>query len=352
MGLRANIVAMTGYTPGEQPRADGYIKLNTNENPYPPSPRVLEALQRAISAERLRKYPDPYGWEVRQAAAHVLGLTPEHILIGNGSDDILTIVTRAFVPEGGVVASPWPSYLLYETLAAIQGAHLVKVPFRPDWDVDPARFPPEVHLTYLANPNSPTGTVVRRESVVRLPGFVVIDEAYADFADGNLLDLVRTSERFLVTRSLSKSYSLAGIRFGLGIGAPEVIRHLYKVKDSYNCDVLSLIAAREALLDQEHMRANCARLRATRTRLIQALRDLGWHVLDSQANFVWTQPRGPTARAVAEALRQRAILVRYMDYPGFGDGLRISIGTDEDMDRLIHALRAIVGAVPVGHGCP
>src|ERR1700688_4624910 len=218
--LRPNIRAMTGYTPGEQPREGSFIKLNTNECPYPPSPRVFDALREALTGDRLRRYPDPVGTAFRQTAGRVLGLDPESILIDNGSDDILTILTRAFVPEGGLIVSPTPSYLLYRTLAELQGARLQTVPFNADWSL-PSPWPIEnAQLTFLANPNSPSGTVIPRrqrdELRSRLRGPLVIDEAYADFADDHALDDVRSQGRdgsaqpVIVTRSLSKSYALAG----------------------------------------------------------------------------------------------------------------------------------------------
>src|SRR5688572_1354254 len=186
-GVRENVCAMAGYTPGEQPRDGEHVKLNTNENPYPPSPRVFDAIREALTGDRLRKYHDPLGTAFREAASKVLGVSPDQILIGNGSDDILTILTRAFVPEGGLVVSPTPSYLLYKTLADIQGARFQTVPYTPDWKL-PEPWPVEdADLTFIANPNSPSGTMVDPESVVRLAqrtnGLVVLDEAYADFAD-------------------------------------------------------------------------------------------------------------------------------------------------------------------------
>src|SRR5690349_1908663 len=158
--IRPNIRAMDGYVPGEQPRDGAFIKLNTNENPYPPSPRVFEAIRDVLTGDRLRKYPDPVGTAFRQTAGRVLGVDPDAILIGNGSDDVLTMVTRAFVPEGGLVVSPTPSYLLYRTLAELQGARFTAVPYTPGWGL-PAPWPvPQAHLTFVANPNSPSGTAV------------------------------------------------------------------------------------------------------------------------------------------------------------------------------------------------
>jgi histidinol-phosphate aminotransferase len=343
--LRPSIRAMAGYTPGEQPQGDGIVKLNTNENPYPPSPRALAAVAEYLRSDRLRKYPDPLGTAFREAAGRVLGVDPAAILIGNGSDDILTIVTRAFVPEGGLVVSPSPSYLLYHTLAEIQGARFAAVPFTPEWQL-PRPWPlPDAHLTLVANPNSPTGTAVPLAALQALAqelrGPLVVDEAYVDFADANAASLARLPN-VIVTRTLSKSYSLAGLRFGFAIAAPELVRELIKVKDSYNCDMLSLAGALAAIEDQEHMVAARARILRTRGRLTEAIGRLGFDVLASQANFVWATRADRPVRPIFEELKCRRILVRYMNYSGHGDGLRISVGTDAEVDRLLKELLNIV----------
>ncbi len=247
---------MAGYVPGEQPRDDGVVKLNTNENPYPPSPRVFEAIRAALTGDHLRKYPEPSGHTFRGVAGRVLGVDPDSILIGNGSDDILTIATRAFVPEGGLIVSPTPSYILYRSLAEIQGARFQMVPYGAEWQLPPVWPIADADLTFVANPNSPSGTLVSLESIKHLAeqskGPIVLDEAYVDFAETNGLQLAGKS--VIVTRTLSKSYALAGIRFGFAVADPAVIRELFKVKDSYNCDVLSLCAAAAALEDQEYLR--------------------------------------------------------------------------------------------------
>lgn len=348
--VRPSIRSLAGYTPGEQPRDGDYIKLNTNENPYPPSPRVFEAIQQALTADRLRKYPDPLGAVFRQVAGRVLGVSPESILIGNGSDDVLTIITRALVPEGGLVVSPAPSYLLYKTLAEIQGARHETIPYTPAWELDTATDVSSANVLFVANPNSPSGTVLSVKNLLawranachgqRVP--LVIDEAYVDFAESNCLSLATSHEAIIVTRSLSKSYSLAGIRFGFAVAGPALVEQLYKVKDSYNCDVLSLIAATAALEDQEHMRANRARILATRTRMTALLRGLGFEVCESQANFVWCRRFDRPVKPIYEALKIRKILVRYMHYQGYGDGLRITVGTDEEIDRLLEATAAVM----------
>jgi histidinol-phosphate aminotransferase len=339
---------MAGYTPGEQPREGEYVKLNTNESPYPPSPRVFKAVRAALTGDRLRKYPDPLGTHFRRTAGRVLGVDPDAILIGNGSDDILTILTRAFVPEGGLVVSPTPSYLLYRTLAELQGARFRTVDYNADWSL-PEPWPAGgAHLTFVANPNSPSGTVAPSAQLERLAGALkaplVIDEAYADFAEGNALDLVRQNRvaNVVVTRSLSKSYSLAGIRFGFGVADPALVRQLVKVKDSYNCDVLSLAAAAAALEDQDYLRTTRARVLATRGRMERELARLGFAVTPSQANFVWCTRADRPVKPVYEELKRRAVLVRYMNYEGHGDGLRISVGSDAEIDRLLDELNHIL----------
>jgi histidinol-phosphate aminotransferase len=345
--LRHSIAAMAGYTPGEQPRDGEILKLNTNENPYPPSPRVFAAIQNALTGNSLRKYPDPVGTAFRQAAGRVLGVDPDGIVVGNGSDDLLTIVTRAFVPEGGLVASPTPSYLLYRTLAELQGARFQGVPFAADWSLVSPWPVPEVNVVFLSNPNSPSGTAIPIEGVRRLAGEIrgplVADEAYADFAGANVAELAQErGTKVIVTRSLSKSYCLAGIRFGYAVTTPETARELVKVKDSYNCDVLSLAAAQAALEDQDYLRHTCNKIAVTRARLERDLAELGFAVTPSQANFVWCRRSDKAVKPIYEELKRRRILVRYMVYEGFGDGLRVSVGTEAEIDRLLAELRQII----------
>jgi histidinol-phosphate aminotransferase len=345
--FRPNIDAMSGYQPGEQPRGGELIKLNTNENPYGPSPRVIEAICGAAT-ERLRKYPDPMATAFREQAAKLLGVEPNWILAGNGSDDLLTIVTRSFVGPGELVVAPTPSYILYRSLAEIEGASYAEVPFTADWGLPDTFARADARLTFLPNPNSPSGTMISigrvRELAGRLAGRspLVVDEAYADFADADCIALVRELDNVIVTRSLSKSYSLAGIRFGFAVAKPPLIEGMIKVKDSYNCDAVSIAAATAALADQEHFRQNIARVRATRGRLAAAMRQFGFHVVDSQANFVWCSNGPAPARQLYEQLKQRGILVRYMNYAASGDGLRVSVGSDSEIDQLIEQLKSLV----------
>jgi histidinol-phosphate aminotransferase len=345
--FRPEIESMAGYQPGEQPQDGQFIKLNTNENPYPPSPAVAQAIEEALR-RGLQKYPSPLADPFRRRAAEVLGVDPEGILCGNGSDDILTIVTRALVGQGQLLRLPYPSYVLYTALAQIQGARSEEVHFRGDWSLAEAFAAPndDLRLVFLPNPNSPSGTLVPPEEILelaqRLPCPLLVDEAYADFAATNCLRLVERCEKILVSRSLSKSYALAGLRFGYLVGQPQVVRQLVKVKDSYNCDALSIAGATAALGDHAWLAENRAKILATRQRLAGGMRDLGFVTVDSQANFTWNvHPQRP-AKALYEQLKREGILVRYMNYPGWGDGLRISVGTDRQIEACLEHLRAMV----------
>lgn len=337
---------MRGYVPGEQLNDPQIVKLNTNENPYPPSPRVFEAIRAALTGDKLRKYPQPLGDDFRKAAAKVLNVDPDGILIGNGSDDILTILTRAFVPDGGLIASPTPSYILYQTLAAIQGARFATVRFTNDWNLLTEQWPENTHLNFLPNPNSPSGTVLSAAAVMALaqrvaPAPLILDEAYADFAAWNGLELLPRVPNLLITRSFSKAYSLAGLRFGYAVGQPDTIRELVKVKDSYNCDVLSLAAATAAIEDQAYFGEVRAKIIATRERMRPALAKLGFDVTPSHANFLWCRRSDRPLKPIYEELKARKILVRYMNYDGY-DGLRMSVGTDAEIDQLFTELQAIL----------
>jgi histidinol-phosphate aminotransferase len=339
--FRPHILRMAGYVPGEQPQGGGFIKLNTNENPYPPSPRVTEALTRALT-ERLRLYPDPLATAFRRTAAALHGVAPDMILAGNGSDDLLTIITRAFVGPGDLAAYPSPSYLLYSTLIQLQDGREHLVPFSDSWTLDPADFRlPGLKLVYLANPNSPSGTALSRADVATLaaslPCPLVVDEAYGDFASDHCIPLVRDHPNVIVTRSFSKGYSLAGIRLGYLVAQADMVDELLKVKDSYNCDTLSLVAGAAALEDQEYLNLTRSRILATRRRLTAVLRERGYTVPESQANFVWATG-GPPALETFEGLKNERILVRLMCYAGHPPGLRISIGTDAEIDRLLDVL--------------
>ena len=344
--FRPEIETMSGYVPGEQPQQGEFIKLNTNENPYPPSPAVGRAIEEAI--RRLRKYPDPMAGEFRRRAGELLGVPPDWILCGNGSDDILTIVTRALVGQGQLLRLPYPSYILYKTLAELQGARSEEVRFNADWSL-PDEFAEScdgLRLVFLANPNSPSGSMVPPQKVLeiaqRLPCPLLVDEAYVDFADANCTSLVAKCEKVMVSRTLSKSYALAGLRFGYIVAQPQIIEQLVKVKDSYNCDALAIAGAAAAIGDQAWLAANRAKILATRRRLVAEMRTLGFATVDSQSNFTWNAHPRLSATAIYEQLKRDRILVRYMNYPGWGDGLRISVGTDAEIDACLEKLKSIV----------
>lgn len=346
--FRPEIVSMAPYKPGEQPGASKVIKLNTNESPYPPSGKVLEAIQAAST--RLERYPDPLATSFRRVAAEVLGVTPDHILCGNGSDDILTILTRAFVGHGEKLRLPFPSYILYRTLAQLQGASFEEIPFDRDFQLTRAFYAhdPKLKLVFLPNPNSPSGTLIAPEAILELAEQldcpVVVDEAYVDFAPSHCVPLIARDPRILVTRTLSKSYALAGLRFGYLVAHPSIIEVLRKVKDSYNTDAISIAAATAAVADQSWLVENVRKIQSTRARMVIALEQLGFHVIPSHANFVWCTRQDRPVMPLYEQLKSNGILVRYMNYAPWGDGLRISVGTDGEIDAMLAIMKQLLAA--------
>jgi histidinol-phosphate aminotransferase len=346
--IRSAIQSIEGYVPGEQPQDRRYIKLNTNENPYPPSPKVIEAIKEAATGD-LRLYPDPVATDLRRKAAEVYGVKPEQIIAGNGSDDILSMLFRACVDASAPrqVAYPVPTYSLYDTLAALQGAEPVHVPFPADFSlpVEPL-LAARARLTFLCNPNSPSGTAIPladiRAFADRAEGLVVVDEAYVDFARETALSLLPHCDNVLVLRTFSKSFSLCGMRIGLGFGSKAVIDELGKVKDSYNVSRLSLIAGCAALEDLPWMQANVERVRAAREVLVAELGVLGFDVLPSVANFIFARSPRLSGKDVYLRLREHGVLVRYFSSPELAAGVRISVGTPEENRTLIEALQAIL----------
>ena len=344
--VRANIRQMQGYTPGEQPAAgERVVKLNTNENPFPPSAKVMQAI-RDIEPEMLRRYPHPFGQSFREAAAGVLGISPDMILCGNGSDDILTIATRTFIPPGGVLAFPDPTYSLYPVLAKIEEAKVTPVPWGTEWSLpEEELIATKADAIYLANPNAPSGTFVPSSQIATLAskfdGLVLIDEAYVDFAEDNCVDLVREFPNVVVSRTFSKAYSLAGMRFGYAIAQEEVIHEMAKAKDSYNVDAISVVAATAALLDQESARKTWEYVRGERQRLTSELQQLGWSVLPSQANFILATAPGGKARDAYLKLKHQGILVRHFELPGLADKLRITVGRAEENNALLAGIKSL-----------
>ena len=345
--FRPNITSLEGYLPGEQPQNGDYIKLNTNENPYSPSSRVLSALRKAANPS-LRLYPDPLSQSLKSLAAATYGVGPENVLAGNGSDELLSILTRCFVGPRDRVVYPVPTYTFYDTLVAIQDGKKVEIDYPDDFAIPDGLSSQKAALTFLCNPNSPSGTLVFIEEIERLArsvsGILVVDEAYIDFAEGektSAIALVRRFSNLIVLRSFSKSFSLAGMRVGLAFAAEEIISGMIKVKDSYNLNRLSLAAAIAALNDLGWMGRNVRRIQRSRKRLTQGLKRLGFEVLPSQANFVMARKKGQNLRVLYKELKRRKILVRYFDEPRLNDSLRITVGTPREIDALLQAIEAI-----------
>lgn len=353
--FRENIEKAKGYEPGFQPsfaeategrpgQAD-VIKLNTNENPYPPSPAVLKALAE-ISAEQLRRYPDPEGGAFRQAAAEVNGVSADYIMCCNGGDELLTIAFRAFCDKNRPVAYPVPTYSLYPVLANVQNCRAIEVPFDSEFNMPAKLAGTGASLTIVCNPNAPSGTFIGVDELAsladELSGVLLIDEAYVDFAEKNCVSLVKDFDNVIILRSMSKGYSLAGIRFGYAVAAPNLITGLMKVKDSYNVDAVAIAVATAAIKDQKYFREMTEKVKKERKRLTEELRALKFEVSNSFANFVLAESKGCKASEIYDKLVQRNIYVRYFDLPLLSDKLRITVGREEQNDKLIFALKEIL----------
>ena len=336
---------MSGYVPGEQPVDLKIVKLNTNENPYPPSPRIRDLMAK-FDLEALRRYPDPVSRSLRRVIADLHGCVPEQVFVGNGSDEILALCTRAFVEDTGSIGYFNPSYSLYPVLAAIRDVATRPVELGNDFGW---RMPPDYtgSLFFLTNPNAPTGVLYPQNAIrafcEQFQGVVLIDEAYVDFSSAHCMELALEFDQVLVMRTLSKSYSLAGLRMGYAVGAAPLIQALLKIKDSYNLNRLTQEIAVTALQDQSAMRANVERIKQTRRRLAAELEKLGFAGFSSEANFLWVKPPRISASALYQSLFDRRILVRYFSGPRTSDYLRITVGTDAQADVLLDALRRILG---------
>jgi histidinol-phosphate aminotransferase len=343
--IRKSVQALSGYVPGEQPRGEGIIKLNTNENPYLPSPDVQDILS-MVDIAVLSRYPDPVCMELRKVIAELHGCNVEHVFVGNGSDEVLALCIRAFVERDGSVGFFDPSYSLYPVLADIEAVEKRPVSLNAafGWAM-PNDYC--ASLFFLAQPNAPTGLVYERAEVEAFVdgfrGVVLIDEAYADFAGRNCMDLALTHDHVLVARTLSKSYSLAGIRLGYCVGNAGLISAMYKIKDSYNINYLTQEIARVAILDQGTMQANVQAIVETRRMVAEKLSEFGFEVCDSQANFLWFKPLGMTAKALFKALRNENIIVRHFDGDQRTcDHLRVTVGTAPEMFAFLDAVEKIL----------
>ena len=348
MRIARSVRILTPYTPGEQPKSRRVVKLNTNENPYLPSPKCAETLK-GFDLDRLRKYPDPVFNDLRARLAKIWKTDPARIFIGNGSDEILTLAAKAFVEDNEAIGSLDPSYSLYKTLAAIRDVPFVPSPLADDFTWNgriESRHASgaEVALFLLTNPNAPTGTFTPADAVAkaarRFKGVFIVDEAYADFSKANCVSLATAAgnRNVLVMRTLSKSFSLAGLRLGYCIGPEDLVEALYKVKDSYNVDAIAQSVALAALNDLPWMRANVAKVKRTRARVAKELLRRGWDVPPSESNFLFARPAHRPAGALFEELRSRNMFVRYFKGPRTGDRLRITVGTNAEMDALLAAL--------------
>jgi histidinol-phosphate aminotransferase len=349
--FREAIERMAPYTPGEQPRpGQRLIKLNTNENPYPPSPGVRRAIV-ANAGASLRLYPSPRAAEFVNAASRLYGIPAGQIIAGNGSDELLSMIFRAALNHGDRVAYAEPTYSLYDTLSSIQEARVVAVPLGPGFTIPLDGLARErAQLTVVCSPNSPCGSLASPDDLDGLARrlgrrLLVIDEAYVDFAESNALALVKRHRNVIVLRTLSKSFSLAGMRLGLLFAQTPVIESLLKVKDSYNLNRVAIAAGAQALNDVEWMRSNVEKVKATRAITEERLRKIGFEVPPSSSNFVLARIAGKDMAPITAALRRRGILVRHFPTSVFRDAIRISIGTPTEMNALFKALEALIKPV-------
>ncbi|VGO20139.1 histidinol-phosphate transaminase [Pontiella sulfatireligans] len=343
--IRKSVQAMAGYVPGEQPKGEDIVKLNTNENPYLPSADVQDILS-MIDVAVLSRYPDPVCIELRKAIAELHGCEVENVFVGNGSDEVLALCIRAFVERDGSVGFFDPSYSLYSVLADIEDVEKKPVVLGPafQWQM-PDDYASS--LFFLTNPNAPTSMQFSKANVGAFvkdfKGVVLVDEAYADFAAENCMDLALQHDNVLVARTLSKAYSLAGIRLGYCVGNADLIGAMYKIKDSYNVNYLTQEVARVAILDQDTMKANVQAIVETRKITAEKLSELGFEVAESQSNFLWVKPLDFSAKGLFEELRKKNIVVRYFGNDELTkDYLRITIGTAPEMFKFLDVVEELM----------
>lgn len=346
--LQQRYQAMEAYVPGEQPRDMQYIKLNTNESPYPPAPAVLEAVQQQDIAD-LRLYSDPTGAALKEKLAGLYGVERENIFLANGSDDILNFAFMAFAGEAGAVF-PDITYGFYPVFAQLHGVGYEQIPLNGDFSLDPEQYCGKNRMVVIANPNAPTGlsiSVAQIEKILRTnpDNVVLIDEAYVDFGGESCYPLVRRYDNLLVVRTFSKSRCMAGGRLGYAIGPAGLIADLEKLKYStnpYNINRLTLKLGEATVDAEDYYRAMCRRIIRTREDAAQALRGLGFTVIDSDANFLFARCESMDGGSLYRALKARGILVRHFDKPRIRDFIRITIGTEEQMAALTAAIRQIM----------
>ncbi len=336
------------YTPGEQPRDMAYVKLNTNESPYPPSPKVVEYA--AEAAARLELYPDPTCRELHEAVASLCGVSTDQVLVTNGSDEVLNFAFMAFCDETHPAAFPDITYGFYKVFAQLNGVPYREIPLREDFTIAPADYAELEHTVFIANPNAPTGlplTVAQVEEILQAnpDNVVVIDEAYVDFGAESCVGLLAKYDNLLVTQTFSKSRSMAGARLGFGVGSAALIADLNRIKYStnpYNINRMTMAAGLGVLEDDSYTRENCRRIMHTRQDTAAALTTLGFTVLPSAANFLFAKHPARAGGDLYRALKQRGVLVRQFEKPRISDYLRITIGTPEQMQTLLDAITAIL----------
>ncbi len=343
--FRKDIEAMSGYVPGEQPHEKNVVKLNTNENPFPPSPRIKKYLSE-LDIGKLRLYPDPLSCEIRTIIAAKFAMNMENVIVGNGSDDLLNMIIRACTNDKRTMACFEPSYSLYPVLAQIQGTKCLKIPLKKDFSM-PLQIQREAldaALFIIARPNAPTGNSFSKRRIEELcetvAGIVLVDEAYVDFAEDNCAELVNKYENIVVCRTLSKSYSLAGIRFGFAMASEKIISQMMKVKDSYNVNRITQEIAKIAILDEKHFQKNLERIKENRQFLTESLRHQGFVLENSQANFVFASPppNYPNAQELYLHLKQNGVFVRHFPGEKTKNHIRISIGTKEEIKKMLSFL--------------
>ena len=347
--VNINVQNMAGYTPGEQPESLSILKLNTNENPYPPSPLVRAAIAQ-ITDEQLRRYPSPDARLFREAAARVHGVPADWIMATNGGDELLSVIFRACLLPGDRVAFLEPSYSLYPVLAAGIGAAVEALPYRvvgSTWNVPDEIYSVNARLLVIVNPNAPSGTLTDIDALDRIiksfNGVVLIDEAYVDFAPYSALPLVKKHANLILLRSMSKGYGLAGMRFGYGIAQRILLDQFYKIRDSYPCDAVAIAAATAALEDQAYARQTWAKVIDQRDWLRGALSEMGFSGPESFSNFVLSAvPAGFSAPDLYARLKADGVLVRYFNLPGLQDKLRITVGKPAENAALVRALGRII----------
>jgi histidinol-phosphate aminotransferase len=339
---------LSPYVPGEQPRQDGIVKLNTNENPYPPSPRVPEAI--ASATDRLRLYPDPGALALRETIADRYDVAPEEVFVGNGSDEVLAHTFQALLKHDAPLLFPDITYSFYPVYCGLYDIRYDEVRLDAAMRVQIDDYRRPCGAIILPNPNAPTGTGLPRETIGRLLAEhpdqpVVIDEAYVDFGAESAVPLVARHDNLLIVQTLSKSRALAGLRVGFAIGQRPLIEALERVKDSFNSyplDCLAIAGATAAIKDDAWFAETRQRIMANRQALVRDLSALGFEVLPSVANFVFARHRGRSGAELAARLRERGVLVRQFNKPRIEDFLRITVGTEEQCGRLIAVLRDLI----------